>query len=121
MNPAQMGRRDPAVSADGGKTRERMTENLRFKVTRQEHDEIRRKARAAGMTVSGFVRMALWDKEVSEGPPPDVPRIVVLLRRLEAKLERYCAETEGPERTQMEEALKAAREAEKMYLDAYGI
>ena len=121
MNPAEKDRRGTTGSGSVGRTRERRTENLRFKVTGEERDEIKRKAKAAGMTVSAFARLALWNKEVNEGPPPDVPKVIVQLRRLEAILERSCRTAEDPERTQIEEALKAAREAEKMYLDAYGI
>ena len=58
--------------------------NCRFemRLTKDEYYDLTKKARKAGLTVAGFVRKAVNNAEVKEGPSADVPVLIREVRRV---------------------------------------
>ena len=60
------------------------TRNCRFelRLSKNELSELTKKARKAHLTNAGFIRRAIWDLEVKEAPPVDVPVLIREIRRV---------------------------------------
>ncbi len=99
--------------------------NQRFDVrlTKEELNALRKKARKAGLTDGGFVRMAVAGKEIKEAPPADVPFLIREVRRVGSDIEQILkiAGRKGyVELPELRKALDENRAVEKMISQAYG-
>ena len=99
--------------------------NCRFelRLTKEEFYDLSKKARKAGLTTSGFVRMAIAGKDVMEAPSADVPLLIREVRRVGYNIDQILkiANSRGlldvPE---LKKALADNRAVEKMISQAYG-
>ena len=62
--------------------------NCRFEVcfTRDELSELTKKARKAHLSISGFIRRAVFSAEIKEAPPADYYELIRELRRIGSNL-----------------------------------
>ena len=81
-----------------------------------------KKAKKAGLSIGGFVRRSVADKEIKEAPPADIPMLLRAQRRagcsLDQALKRFNT-TNVPDMPQFRKDLEGIRAATKMVSDAY--
>ena len=81
-----------------------------------------KKAKKAGMSIGGFVRRSVADKEIKEAPPADIPLLLRAMRQagynLDQTLKRLNS-TNVPDMPQFRKGLEEIRAATKMVSDAY--
>ena len=82
----------------------------------------RKKAKKAGLSIGGFVRHSVADKEIKEAPPADIPLLLRAMRQagynLDQTLKRFNT-TNVPDMPQFRKGLEEIRAATKMVSDAY--
>ena len=76
----------------------------------------------AGLSIGGFVRRSVADKEIKEAPPADIPLLLRAMRQagynLDQTLKRFNT-TNVPDMPQFRKGLEEIRAATKMVSDAY--
>ena len=81
-----------------------------------------KKAKKCGMSIGGFIRHSVADKQVKEAPPTDVPMLLRAMRQagynLDQTLKRFNA-TNVPDMPQFRKGLEEIRAATKLVSDAY--
>ena len=81
-----------------------------------------KKAKKCGMSIGGFIRHSVADKQVKEAPPADVPMLLRAMRQagynLDQTLKRFNA-TNVPDMPQFRKGLEEIRAAIKLVSDAY--
>ncbi len=81
-----------------------------------------KKAKKCGMSIGGFIRHSVADKQVKEAPPADVPMLLRAMRQagynLDQTLKRFNA-TNVPDMPQFRKGLEEIRAATKLVGDAY--
>jgi hypothetical protein len=81
-----------------------------------------KKAKKCGMSIGGFIRHSVADKQVKEAPPADVPMLLRAMRQagynLDQTLKRFNA-TNVPDMPQFRKGLEEIRAATKLVSDAY--
>ncbi len=98
--------------------------NCRVEVcfTKDELSVLSKKAKKAGLSIGGFVRRSVADKEIKEAPPADIPMLLRAMRQagynLDQTLERFNT-TNVPDMPQFRKGLEEIRAATKMVSDAY--
>ena len=90
--------------------------------TKDELSALSKKAKKSGMSVGGFIRHAVADKEIKEAPPADIPLLLRAMRQagynLDRALRRFNA-TNVPDMPQFRKGLEELRAATKLVLEAY--
>ena len=90
--------------------------------TKDELSVLSKKAKKAGMSIGGFVRRSVADKEIKEAPPADIPMLLRAMRQagynLDQTLKRFNA-TNVPDMPQFRKDLEGIRAATKIVSDAY--
>ena len=90
--------------------------------TKDELTVLSKKAKKAGMSIGGFVRHSVADKEIREAPPADIPMLLRAMRQagynLDQTLKRFNT-TNVPDMPQFRKGLEEIRAATKMVSDAY--
>lgn len=85
-------------------------------------DRAFQKAKKAGLSIGGFVRRSVADKEIKEAPPADIPMLLRAMRQvgynLDQTLKRFNT-TNVPDMPQFRKDLEGIRAATKMVSDAY--
>ena len=98
--------------------------NCRVEVcfTKDEMTVHSKKPKKPGMTIGGFVRRSVADKEIKEAPPADIPLLLRAMRQagynLDQTLKRFNS-TNVPDMPQFRKGLEEIRAATKMVSDAY--
>ena len=98
--------------------------NCRVEVcfTKDELSVLSKKAKKAGLSIGGFVRRSVADKEIKEAPPADIPMLLRAMRQagynLDQTLKRFNT-TNVPDMPQFRKGLEEIRAATKMVSDAY--
>ena len=98
--------------------------NCRVEVcfTKDELSALSKKAKKAGMSIGGFIRHSVANKEVKEAPPADVPYLIRAMRQagynLDQTLKRFNS-TNVPDMPQFRKGLEELRRATKLVSDAY--
>ena len=98
--------------------------NCRVEVcfTKDELSVLSKKAKKAGMSIGGFVRRSVADKEIKEAPPADIPLLLRAMRQagdnLDQTLKRFNT-TNVPDMPQFRKDLEGIRAATKIVSDAY--
>ena len=98
--------------------------NCRVEVcfTKDELSVLSKKAKKAGLSIGGFVRRRVADKEIKEAPPADIPMLLRAMRQagynLDQTLKRFNT-TNVPDMPQFRKDLEGIRAATKMVSDAY--
>ena len=98
--------------------------NCRVEVcfTKDELSLLSKKAKKAGMSIGGFVRHSVADKEIREAPTADIPMLLRAMRQagynLDQTLKRFNT-TNVPDMPQFRKGLEEIRAATKMVSDAY--
>ena len=98
--------------------------NCRVEVcfTKDELTVLSKKAKKAGLSIGGFVRRSVADKEIKEAPPADIPMLLRAMRQagynLDQTLKRFNS-TNVPDMPQFRKGLEEIRAATKMVSDAY--
>ena len=81
-----------------------------------------KKAKKCGMSIGGFIRHSVADKQVKEAPPADVPMLLRAMRQagynLDQTLKRFNT-TGVPDMPQFRKGLEEIRAATKLVNDAY--
>lgn len=81
-----------------------------------------KKAKKCGMSIGGFIRHSVADKQIKEAPPTDVPMLLRAMRQtgynLDQTLKRFNA-TNVPDMPQFRKGLEEIRAATKLVSDAY--
>ena len=80
-----------------------------------------KKAKKAGLSIGGFVRRSVADKEIKEAPPADIPLLRAMRQagyNLDQTLKRFNT-TNVPDMPQFRKDLEGIRAATKMVSDAY--
>lgn len=81
-----------------------------------------KKAKKCGMSIGGFIRHSVADKQVKEAPPADVPMLLRAMRQagynLDQTLKRFNA-TNVPDMQQFRKGLEEIRAATKLVSDDY--
>ena len=81
-----------------------------------------KKAKKCGMSIGGFIRHSVADKQVKEAPPADVPMLLRAMRQagynLDQTLKRFNS-TGVPDMPQFRKYLEEIRAATKLVSDAY--
>ena len=81
-----------------------------------------KKAKKCGMSIGGFIRHSVADKQVKEAPPADVPMLLRAMRQagynLDQTLKRFNS-TGVPDMPQFRKGLEEIRAATKLVSDAY--
>ena len=81
-----------------------------------------KKAKKCGMSIGGFIRHSVADKQVNEAPPADVPMLLRAMRQagynLDQTLKRFNS-TGVPDMPQFRKGLEEIRAATKLVSDAY--
>ena len=112
---------DPSKKKGDLKMRKR---NCRVEVcfTKDELTVLSKKAKKAGLSIGGFVRRSVADKEIKEAPPADIPLLLRAMRQagynLNQILKRFNT-TNVPDMPQFRKGLEEIRAATKMVSDAY--
>lgn len=90
--------------------------------TKDELTVLSKKAKKAGLSIGGFVRRSVADKEIKEAPPADIPLLLRAMRQagynLDQTLKRFNS-TNAPDMPQFRKGLEEIRAATKMVSDAY--
>ena len=85
-------------------------------------DRAFQKSKKAGLSIGGFVRRSVADKEIKEAPPADIPLLLRAMRQagynLDQTLKRFNT-TNVPDMPQFRKDLEGIRAATKMVSDAY--
>ena len=98
--------------------------NCRVEVcfTKDELSVLSKKAKKAGLSIGGFVRHSVADKEIKEAPPADIPLLLRAMRQagynLDQTLKRFNT-TNVPDMPQFRKEWEGIRAATKMVSDAY--
>ena len=96
--------------------------NCRVEVCFTKDELSSKKAKKAGMSIGGFVRRSVADKEIKEAPPADIPLLLRAMRQagynLDQTLKRFNT-TNVPDMPQFRKGLEEIRAATKMVSDAY--
>ena len=96
--------------------------NCRVEVCFTKDELSSKKAKKAGMSIGGFVRRSVADKEIKEAPPADIPLLLRAMRQagynLDQTLKRLNS-TNVPDMPQFRKGLEEIRAATKMVSDAY--
>lgn len=81
-----------------------------------------KKAKKCGMSIGGFIRHSVANKQVKEAPSADVPMLLRAMRQagynLDHTLKRFNA-TNVPDMPQFRKGLEEIRAATKLVSDAY--
>ena len=89
--------------------------------TKDELTVLSKKEKKAGLSIGGFVRRSVADKEIKEAPPADIPMLLRAMRQagynLDQTLKRF--NTTVPDMPQFRKDLEGIRAATKMVSDAY--
>ena len=95
---------------------------MKIRFTKAELDMLNKKAKKAGLSIGGFVRRSVADKEIKEAPPADIPLLLRAMRQagynLDQTLKRFNT-TNVPDMPQFRKDLEGIRAATKMVSDAY--
>lgn len=97
---------------------------LEVRLTKEEHNDLTRKARKAGLNTSTFVRMSIAGQEIRESPGADVPVLIQEVRRVGSEIDQLLkiAISRGlPEAAELKNALDSNYAVEKMIFEAYGV
>lgn len=98
--------------------------NCRVEVcfTKDELSALSKKAKKSGMSIGGFIRSCVANKEVKEAPPADIPALLRAMRQagynLDQTLKKFNA-TSVPDMPQFRKGLEEIRAATKLVSDAY--
>ena len=98
--------------------------NCRVEVcfNKDEMSALVKKAKKCGMSIGGFIRHSVADKQVKEAPPADVPMLLRAMRQagynLDQTLKRFNS-TGVPDMPQFRKGLEEIRAATKLVSDAY--
>ena len=98
--------------------------NCRVEVcfTKEELYALSKKAKKSGMSIGGFVRSCVADKEVKEAPPVDIPALLRAMRQagynLDQTLKKFNT-TGVPDMPQFRKGLEEVRAAVLRVSDAY--
>ena len=98
--------------------------NCRVEVcfTKDELSVLSKKAKKAGLSIGGFVRRSVADKEIKEAPPADIPMLLRAMRQagynLDQTLKRFNP-TNVPDVPKFGKVWEKTRAATKMVSDAY--
>ncbi len=98
--------------------------NCRVEVcfNKDEMSALAKKAKKCGMSIGGFIRHSVADKQIKEAPPTDVPMLLRAMRQtgynLDQTLKRFNA-TNVPDMPQFRKGLEEIRAATKLVSDAY--
>ena len=99
--------------------------NHRFemRLTKDEYYDMTKKARKAGMTTASFVRKAVAEEEVKEGPTADTMMLIKEVREVGNTLSAILHELEECygdwDYSPLKKALHENREVEKIIREAY--
>lgn len=90
--------------------------------TKEELSALSKKAKKAGMSIGGFIRRSVANKEVKEAPAAEVPYLLRAMRQagynLDQTLKRFNT-TNVPDMLQFRKGLEEIRAATKLVSDAY--
>lgn len=98
--------------------------NCRVEVcfTKDELTGLSKKAKKAGMSIGGFVRRSVAEKEIREAPPADIPLLLRAMRQagynLDQTLKRFNS-SNVPDMPQFRKGLEEIRTATKLVTNAY--
>ena len=85
-------------------------------------DRAFQESKKAGLSIGGFVRRSVADKEIKEAPPADIPLLLRAMRQAgynpDQTLKRFNT-TNVPDMPQFRKDLEGIRAATKMVSDAY--
>lgn len=85
-------------------------------------DRAFQKSKESRLSIGGFVRRSVADKEIKEAPPADIPLLLRAMRQagynLDQTLKRFNS-TNVPDMPQFRKDLEGIRAATKMVSDAY--
>ena len=103
-----------------------MKKTCRFelRMTRDEMQELTRKARKAGLTKGAFLRAAIAGKRIHEAPSADVPTLIMEVRRVGYNIDQILklANARGLlDVPRLREALENNQKVEKLIATAYGL
>ncbi len=89
---------------------------------KDEMSALEKKAKKCGMSIGGFIRHSVANKQVKEAPSADVPMLLRAMRQagynLDQTLKRFNA-TNVPDMPQFRKGLEEIRAATKLVSDAY--
>jgi hypothetical protein len=90
--------------------------------TKDELSALSKKAKKSGMSIGGFIRSSVANKEVKEAPPTDIPMLLRAMRQagynLDQTLKKFNS-TNVPDMPQFRKGLEEVRAATKLVSDAY--
>ena len=92
-------------------------------MTPEGYAEIKERSGKAGLTMPEYLRRAALGAEIREAPHPDLPVLILEMRRAADgmdRLLRYAAEAGLPPEDEVSETLEKARAAEEKIAEAYG-
>jgi hypothetical protein len=98
--------------------------NCRVEVcfTKDELSALTKKAKKSGMSIGGFIRHSVANKEVKEAPPADIPMLLRAMRQagynLDQTLKKFNT-TKVPDMPQFRKGLEEIRAATRLVADAY--
>ena len=103
-----------------------MKKTCRFelRMTRDEMQDLTKKARKAGLTKGAFLRAAIAGKRIYEAPSADVPTLIMEVRRVGYNIDQILklANARGLlDVPRLREALEENRRVEKLIASAYGM
>ena len=93
-----------------------------MRLTKDEYYDLTKKARKAGLTTASFVRKAVANAEVKEGPNADVPMLIREVRRVGYNINeilKIAHTKEFIDAPALKKALDDNREVEKKIMEAY--
>ena len=100
----------------------RKTHRCELRLTESEYENLTEKARAAGLSVSGFIRKAISHCEIKSAPPADLPVFIREIRRVGINIDQILmiANAKGLlDVPQLRKTLSDLRDVEKMVISAY--
>ena len=90
--------------------------------TKDELSALTKKAKKSGMSIGGFIRHCVANKEVKEAPPADIPMLIRAMRQagynLDQTLKKFNT-TNVPDMPQFRKGLEEIKAATKLVADAY--
>ena len=101
---------------------EKKSSSLTVMLPKEDLEKIREKAGKAGLSISTFCRLILTRKENQAVPDVDVGALIFAVRQAGDKLDRILSAASASELSQstdLEEAVRGVRAAEKLIFDTY--
>ena len=90
--------------------------------TKDELSALTKQAKKSGMSIGGFIRHSVANKEVKEAPPADIPMLLRAMRQagynLDQTLKKFNT-TKVPDMPQFRKGLEDIRAATRLVADAY--